>query len=93
MYKIAIPSYDRAETLLKKTLNTLVNIPNDLITIFVANEEQYEIYRQYIKDYKIVIGKLGITNQRIFIKNYYKEGDTHCVNRRRCRRSISIDWR
>ena len=74
MYKIAIPSYDRAETLLKKTLNTLVNIPNDLITIFVANEEQYDIYRQYIKDYKIVIGKLGITNQRIFIKNYYKEG-------------------
>lgn len=74
MYYIAIPSYDRAETLLKKTLNTLKDIPSNRIYIFVANESQYNIYKEVIKGYKIIIGKLGITNQRKFIKNYFKEG-------------------
>jgi hypothetical protein len=74
MYHIAIPSYNRAEILIKKTLHTLRNIPNHIITIFVANDEEYIFYSNIIKDYKIVIGKLGITQQRIFIKNYYEEG-------------------
>lgn len=77
MYYIAIPSYDRAETLLKKTLNTLKDIPSNRIYIFVANESQYKVYKELIKGYKIIIGKLGITNQRKFIKNYFKEGQ--CV--------------
>ena len=77
MYYIAIPSYDRAETLLTKTLNTLHKgkVPSNRIYIFVANKSQYNIYKQIIKGYTIIIGKLGITNQRIFIKNYFKEGD------------------
>lgn len=77
MYYIAIPSYDRAETLLKKTLNTLKDIPSNRIYIFVANETQYKLYKEVIKGYTIIIGKLGITNQRKFIKNYFKEGQ--CV--------------
>lgn len=77
MYYIAIPSYDRAETLLKKTLNTLKDIPSNRIYIFVANESQYKLYKKVIKGYTIIIGKLGITNQRKFIKNYFKEGQ--CV--------------
>ena len=77
MYYIAIPSYDRAETLLTKTLNTLHKgkVHSNRIYIFVANKSQYNIYKQIIKGYTIIIGKLGITNQRIFIKNYFKEGD------------------
>lgn len=77
MYYVAIPSYDRVETLVTKTLNTLEKggVPSNKIYIFVANEEQYQIYKQKIKNYCIIIGELGITNQRIFIKNYFKEGD------------------
>ena len=74
MYYVAIPSYDRADSLLTKTLNTLKDIPSNRIYIFVANESQYNIYKQVIPNYNIVIGKLGITNQRRFIKNYFKEG-------------------
>ena len=74
MYYVAIPSYDRADSLLTKTLNTLKDIPSNRIYIFVANESQYHIYKKIIKGYKIVIGELGITNQRRFIKNYFKEG-------------------
>jgi len=72
MYYVAIPSYDRADSLLTKTLNTLKDIPSNRIYIFVANESQYHIYKQVIPNYNIVIGKLGITNQRRFIKNYFK---------------------
>jgi hypothetical protein len=77
MYYVAIPSYDRAETLITKTLNTLHkgNVPSNRIYIFVANKSQYNLYKQVINNYTIIIGKLGITNQRIFIKNYFKEGD------------------
>jgi hypothetical protein len=77
MYYVAIPSYDRAESLLAKTLNTLKDIPSNRIYIFVANESQYKIYKEVIHGYNIVIGKLGITNQRKFIKKYFKEGQ--CV--------------
>jgi hypothetical protein len=52
MYHIAIPSYNRAEILIIKTLDTLKNISNHVITIFVANEEEYNIYSLYFsKDF------------------------------------------
>ena len=47
------------------------------IYLFVANQEQYRFYEETIPKsmYKaIVIGKKGITNQRIFIANYFDEG-------------------
>ena len=38
----------------------------------MANQEQYDLYRKYIGvDYKIVIGQLGIANQRNFIRYYF----------------------
>jgi len=72
-WRIAIPSYNRPEALLNKTLNTLkeAGIENG-ITIFVANEEEKVRYRKHIKKHKIIVGKLGITAQRNFIKQYYK---------------------
>jgi len=76
MYTVVIPSYNRADSLLNKTLNTLknANVPSNRIYIFVSDAEQYDIYNKVIKGYRIIIGKPGITNQRIFIKNYFKEG-------------------
>jgi hypothetical protein len=80
MYKVAIPSYKRADALLKKSLLTLSNgrVNSSRIYIFVANEEEQQIYETTIPKYmyhKIVVGKIGIANQRIFIRNYFKEGE------------------
>ena len=45
-YVIAIPSYQRSELIIKKTLSTLFkhNINPSLITIFLANKEEYNTY-------------------------------------------------
>ena len=80
MYKVAIPSYKRADALLKKSLPTLINggVNSKNIFIFVANKEEKQIYERTIPKqmyHKIVIGKKGIANQRIFIRNYFSEGD------------------
>jgi hypothetical protein len=79
-YKVAIPSYDRAEILRDKTLKTLIsqNIKPDKIDIFVANEEEEGKYKDMIdkKLYnKMIVGVKGLVNQRNFITNYYNEGD------------------
>jgi hypothetical protein len=80
MYKVAIPSYKREKILLKKTLPTLLNgkVTAHHIYIFVANSQEKRIYEDAIprEMYNtIVIGKKGITNQRIFIRNYFAHGD------------------
>jgi len=77
-YIVVIPSYDRAEICRDKTLTTLKNqnIKPNRINIFVANKEQYDIYQKVIpKDLynKMIIGVLGIANQRNFINDYYNE--------------------
>jgi len=78
-YKIAIPSYKRPETIKKKTLKVLEghNIPPEKINIFVANEEEFEIYSKSLKDTphnKIVLGVPTIGAQRNFIERWYPEG-------------------
>ena len=76
MYKIAIPSYKRHNEIIEKTLSLPLN--QELIYIFVANQEEYDIYEKTIpkdKYHKIVIGELGITNQRNFIRNYFDSGE------------------
>ena len=47
-YVIAIPSYQREEIIITKTLKTLFShqIPSNLITIFLANKEEYIAYSQ-----------------------------------------------
>lgn len=79
--QFAIPSYKRPATLAAQTLTTLQQeqVPKELITIFVANSEEETLYRQHCPDYKIVVGELGLTNQRNFITRYYPEG-THLVS-------------
>jgi len=73
-FVVAIPSYDRAKELKKKTLKMLEEnkINKSIITVFVANAEQKKIYETEIgTDYKIVIGVKGMVNIRNFITNYY----------------------
>jgi hypothetical protein len=78
-YVVAIPTYNRYDVLEHKTLKTLMEggVNKNRIYLFVANQEQYRFYEETIPKsmYKaIVIGKKGITNQRIFIANYFDEG-------------------
>lgn len=73
-FQIAIPSYRRTTTLVKKTLMMLLNAempPN--ITIFVASEEEAVMYRQVVSG-PVVVGVPGIHQQRSFIEGYYPPG-------------------
>ena len=73
-YVIAIPSYNRPNEIIKKTLKTLADggVEKERIFIFVADEEQAEIYKP--TGYKIIIGVIGIANQRVFISKYFPVG-------------------
>jgi len=78
-YIVAIPSYNRSDVLAQKTLATLQNgsIPASKIHIFVANKSEYDKYKAAIPNNlygKMIIGKLGISNQRRFIVEYFPEG-------------------
>jgi hypothetical protein len=78
-YVVAIPTYDRPEQVTNKTLQTLMDggVNKNKIYLFVANKKQFKIYDEIVPKnlYKeIVIGKIGITNQRKFISKYFPEG-------------------
>jgi hypothetical protein len=79
-YKVVIPSYHRETVIQEKTLPLLLNrgVKADSIYIFVADKTEYEKYVSAIpKDkYKeIIIGKKGISYQRNFIIDYFKDGE------------------
>ena len=74
----AIPTYNRYTTIFKHTISFLLkqNVERSDIYIFVANQEQYDLYREYIgNDYNLVIGQLGIANQRNVIRYYFNPLD------------------
>lgn len=78
-YVVAIPTYNRVEEVTNKTLKTLKDggVSKNKIYLFVANKQQYELYGNNVPKNlynEIIIGKKGITNQRIFISQYFKEG-------------------
>lgn len=82
-YVIAIPSYQRENTLKIRTLATLesYNIPASIIYIFVANKKEKKNYCDHLdKKYhkNIIVGKLGIKNIREFMSKYFKEGEKIC---------------
>ncbi len=77
-YVVAIPTYKRPDILKEKTLKMLLNggIKAKQIYIFVANQKEADDYANIIPKIsynKIIVGKLGIKQQRIFINNYFKE--------------------
>jgi len=77
-YVVAIPTYNRPDEIIDKSLSTLLDgkVSKSRIYIFVANKEQEKIYEETVPKNmynKIVVGKLGITNQRKFISKYFPE--------------------
>jgi hypothetical protein len=77
-YVVAIPTYNRAQEVVSKTLTTLLDgkVSKDRIYLFVANKSQEKLYEEAVPKtmyHKIVVGKLGITNQRKFISKYFPE--------------------
>jgi hypothetical protein len=75
-YVVAIPTYRRSDVLERKTLTTLHqgHVPPSKIYIFVANPEEQATYEAHIPRHlyhKMVVGKLGISNQRQFISDYF----------------------
>ena len=78
MYRIAIPSYSRADIIVKKTLNTLAqfDFPADMIDIFVI-QDQKNMYEQIIPTDlydKLIVGVPTLAGQRSFIQHYYPLG-------------------
>jgi hypothetical protein len=72
--KIVIPSYNRHNSLL--TLDTLKrhNIDLSQVYLFLANEEQKELYK-VPDEINVIVGILGLNNQRNFITDYFEEGE------------------
>jgi len=82
MYKVVIPSYDRFNTIKEKTLKVLLSSGIHIkdIYIFVSSIKQKLLYQSSLgNSYNIIVGKKGITNQRIFIQHYFPPG-THIVS-------------
>jgi hypothetical protein len=78
-YVIAIPTYKRHSSISENTLKVLAshNISSKLIYLFVANEAERALYEASVsKDLygTIIIGRLGLHQQRNFISNYFPEG-------------------
>ena len=76
--RIVIPSYEGYETIQQKSINLLLSYgyePND-IYVFVANEDQYNKYKEKIdNDISIIIAIRGLKEVREFIFNYFDEGE------------------
>lgn len=76
--KIAVPTYQRADTISKQTLKFLKeqNINERDIFLFVVEEEK----EQYSKlgNYNVVIGEKGIKEQRQFMSRYFFENEFIC---------------
>jgi len=74
---VAIPSYNRVETLKEKTLALLqeYRIPKAKIYVFVANKEQEALYKE-LEDRvgHIVVGVKGLAEVRNFIFDYFPKG-------------------
>ena len=76
---IAIPSYKRPESLRDKTLTVLQHyrIPADKIHVFVANKEQYDLYKATLKAGSyghLHIAELGMAAVRNFITRFFPIG-------------------
>tara|TARA_R110000782_G_C14694334_1_gene401441 strand:- start:51 stop:824 length:774 start_codon:yes stop_codon:yes gene_type:complete len=81
-YRIAIPSLNRSKGLGEKTLKVLNQhgIPSEVVDIFVANDDQAQLYRKEYPDYNIVVGIIGKRAISNFIfQDYYSEGQ-HIVH-------------
>lgn len=78
-WRVAIPTYRRAETLCKKTLKMLAesSVPSDRIDLFVANEEERRVYERVVPKEaysRLVVAMPGLRHARNFISRFYPQG-------------------
>jgi hypothetical protein len=78
-YIIAIPTYKRHSTIAENTLKVLEahHIPANKIYLFVADEVEKRLYSTTVPASlygHIIVGVLGLHNQRNFISDYFPEG-------------------
>jgi hypothetical protein len=82
MLRIAIPSYGRPRVIQNKTLRylRLQDYDVDKILIFVASEEERHIYEREVPRHlygELVVGRLGLKEQREFISDYLEEDEIY----------------
>ena len=72
MFKVAVPSYHRANVIASKTLTVLRlgGVPISDIYVFVVAEEE-QAYRQALPEYQVIVGHLGLIKQRKFIQEFF----------------------
>jgi hypothetical protein len=76
-YRIAIPSYRRADTLVARTLRTLktLGVSDDRVTVFVADQQDLQAYKSVVpSSVAVVLGAPGLLAQRQFYNGYYEKG-------------------
>ena len=78
-YIICIPSYKRAQVCNDKTLTTLEknNIPASKIYVYVANQEEYTLYKEKLNSklyHQLIVGKKGLVQQREYIMKHWPSG-------------------
>jgi len=78
-YIICIPSYKRAQVCNDKTLTTLEknNIPASKIYVYVANQEEYKLYKEKLDSklyHQLIVGKKGLVQQREYIMKHWPSG-------------------
>ena len=79
--RVCIPTYNRYTTISDMTLRYLnsINYPRNKIILFVASDEQAGLYREHVPAHlfgQIVVGVLGLVNQRNFITTWLESGET-----------------
>lgn len=77
---IAIPSYNRSTSIASKTLKFLhrEGYPAERIHIFVASDEEFKKYESELSEDlygEIIVGVLGLKEQRNFITSFYKDDE------------------
>ena len=77
---IAIPSYNRSDTIGQKTLKFLhlSGYPPSRIHIFVADDDEFKKYTDALDEDlydEIIVGVKGLKDQRNFITSFYKEDE------------------
>lgn len=74
MYRIAIPTHRRHQTIKEHTLKVLEDM-NCPIDIFISDEEDIEKYREILPNHNLILTYTDSVCQKFnFIQNYYQEG-------------------
>lgn len=77
-FRVVIISYKRPDTITEKTLNMLkrYHVPSCLIDVWVANQEEYEIYKEKVPPNlynRLYIGEKGAYNARNRVRRHYPD--------------------